>query len=706
MAHDIFISYSHLDSEIRAQLCEELEIAKHSSFWFDQKGIKGGQVWKDKIFEALLESNIVILLASNNSLPSKEIALEVNYAIDELKKTIIPVLIEAELKPCTLKMRLHDFHWIDAHSTDPKNRFINLIKDLDERLESIQKIDEKKSANEHLANTSKTNEIYDVFIRYAGEDSIICNQLRQQLDAAGISYWNEVPNSDTGESFTDFVHRAISASKTIILLASKKSLASALIAQEINLALEMGKNVIPVSIEAISEQSYPLKSALMGMPWIDATNPNSTNRFSGLLNQLKTLGIIPKQNLIISATQNGNKTEATHSHDPFSDDYIFFTLGRMTAKEVLQGPADWIETIVALEEKSKSYVLKTLKGSPDKTVFELMAEYNSYLHDPDTYDLNLSDIEESLLTEGLANLLNLEIEVVKNQISTQPKNTLARELFKKEWPCINKESVSDNPFDLFALGKMIAKQVLQGSPEWLAWAIETLSNYEEKSEPLIINTLKSSPDKTVFELMPEYNRCLHDKDYYDENVKCIQDYLLAGGLANLLNLPIAEVKDRMAKERSNKLIKNIFKNEWPDSNAEPDDIDDDEDVPSESDIPDYLKLGKMTVEVVLNHDKHTHLIDLISRYARKSSVTIKKYLKNSDPNEIIDNAVKDYGDYINPYFLGSTSVSMTRNYLDLTSAIVITINNKKITAQHVEERLIAAHSNKLIKNVFSDVWPS
>ena len=86
MAHDIFISYSHLDSEIRAQLCEELEIAKHSSFWFDQKGIKGGQVWKDKIFEALLESNIVILLASNNSLPSKEIALEVNYAIDELKK--------------------------------------------------------------------------------------------------------------------------------------------------------------------------------------------------------------------------------------------------------------------------------------------------------------------------------------------------------------------------------------------------------------------------------------------------------------------------------------------------------------------------------------------------------------------------------------------------------------------------------------------
>ncbi|MFI3195978.1 MAG: hypothetical protein QX195_09165, partial [Methylococcaceae bacterium] len=122
--------------------------------------------------------------------------------------------------------------------------------------------------------------------------------------------------------------------------------------------------------------------------------------------------------------------------------------------------------------------------------------------------------------------------------------------------------------------------------------------------------------------------------------------------------------------------------------------------------PDYLKLGKMTVEVVLNHDKHTHLIDLISRYARKSSVTIKKYLKNSDPNEIIDNAVKDYGDYINPYFLGSTSVSMTRNYLDLTSAIVITINNKKITAQHVEERLIAAHSNKLIKNVFSDVWPS
>ncbi|MDP2904606.1 MAG: hypothetical protein Q8N96_16110 [Methylovulum sp.] len=96
-------------------------------------------------------------------------------------------------------------------------------------------------------------------------------------------------------------------------------------------------------------------------------------------------------------------------------------------------------------------------------------------------------------------------------------------------------------------------------------------------------------------------------------------------MANLLNLPISEVQNRIEKEHRNKLVRNIFKSEWPNRDNDFDDIDVDEDEPLEPDTLDYLTLGKMTVKDVLNHD--VNLIELISRYARKSPATVKNILK-------------------------------------------------------------------------------
>ena len=170
-------------------------------------------------------------------------------------------------------------------------------------------------------------------------------------------------------------------------------------------------------------------------------------------------------------------------------------------------------------------------------------------------------------------------------------------------------------------------------------------------------------------------------------------------MANLLNLSIPEVKIRLEKEHKNKLVRNLFKDRWPKpiNKESPNDDDGDEDV------PDYITLGNMKVKDVLSYN--IDLTESISDYAGKHSTTIKKYLKNASPNEIINNAVKDYDLYLDPDILGSLTITRIRTF-NLACAVAFVINNKKINIQKVEERILGENGNKLIKNVFSDIWPS
>ncbi len=99
MKDNIFISYSRSDSDFVIKLEEDLDKAG-IFIWLDQKKITGGKLWDRAIEEALGKAGILIVVVSENSALSENVANEVQFARDE-GKIIIPILIEQTNVPLT-----------------------------------------------------------------------------------------------------------------------------------------------------------------------------------------------------------------------------------------------------------------------------------------------------------------------------------------------------------------------------------------------------------------------------------------------------------------------------------------------------------------------------------------------------------------------------------------------------------------------------
>ena len=86
--HDVFISYSHHDTEIRAEIVKKLESAGISC-WYAPRNIQPGEEWADAITRGLKDSRALLLIFTEASNASNQVLREVGLAVD-LKKPIIP----------------------------------------------------------------------------------------------------------------------------------------------------------------------------------------------------------------------------------------------------------------------------------------------------------------------------------------------------------------------------------------------------------------------------------------------------------------------------------------------------------------------------------------------------------------------------------------------------------------------------------------
>jgi hypothetical protein len=110
--HDVFLSYSRRDAEVAARLVSDLE-ARGFDVWRDTDDIRGGEVWRASIAEALDRTAAVVLLVSPNSAVSKNVSREISLA-DVSHTPVIPVLVAptAELEG-SLRYTLADTQMID-----------------------------------------------------------------------------------------------------------------------------------------------------------------------------------------------------------------------------------------------------------------------------------------------------------------------------------------------------------------------------------------------------------------------------------------------------------------------------------------------------------------------------------------------------------------------------------------------------------------
>lgn len=90
MTLNIFITYSQTDSKPEAEFLDDYlkENISNSSIFFD-KQIERGAEWRKKIKTKLENSDVVVVILTNSSIKSTEVAKEVKLA-KKLHKTIIP----------------------------------------------------------------------------------------------------------------------------------------------------------------------------------------------------------------------------------------------------------------------------------------------------------------------------------------------------------------------------------------------------------------------------------------------------------------------------------------------------------------------------------------------------------------------------------------------------------------------------------------
>lgn len=115
MAHDVFISYSHVDKVYADYVCNYLE-SEGIRCWYAPRDIKYGDEWAAAITAAIESSKGFILILTQNSNLSNQVYKEVNLAVTHRAYLFTLKLESIELQK-GLNYYLSDTHWIDADKT-------------------------------------------------------------------------------------------------------------------------------------------------------------------------------------------------------------------------------------------------------------------------------------------------------------------------------------------------------------------------------------------------------------------------------------------------------------------------------------------------------------------------------------------------------------------------------------------------------------
>lgn len=111
MEYDVFISYSRKDSVIANRIHDALAADGITSF-IDLEGISGGVDFPAILAEAIMNSRILLLVASENSYASEFTRKELTFAVTKKgSKFIFPLIIDKSTLPTDLEFLLSNINW-------------------------------------------------------------------------------------------------------------------------------------------------------------------------------------------------------------------------------------------------------------------------------------------------------------------------------------------------------------------------------------------------------------------------------------------------------------------------------------------------------------------------------------------------------------------------------------------------------------------
>ena len=129
MSH-IFVSYSRKDSQIVDDITARLT-GDGLNVWLDRAAIKGGELWREAIVEAIDNAYACVLMLSPNAAASDNVRREVDLA-EGSNKELVPVMLAAVKVPSKLRYQLAGIQWIEYYR-DPEAKYAELFGVLHDR---------------------------------------------------------------------------------------------------------------------------------------------------------------------------------------------------------------------------------------------------------------------------------------------------------------------------------------------------------------------------------------------------------------------------------------------------------------------------------------------------------------------------------------------------------------------------------------------
>lgn len=107
-----------------------------------------------------------------------------------------------------------------------------------------------------------------VFISYAVRDRFSVLPIVDRIGEAGIPIWIDRVKLEGGTRWADEIVKALEAARIVVLMCTHASMRSVSVKQEIQVAAEMGKPLLPLLLEDISFTGQ-MRFFLAGWHWID-----------------------------------------------------------------------------------------------------------------------------------------------------------------------------------------------------------------------------------------------------------------------------------------------------------------------------------------------------------------------------------------------------------------------------------------------------
>lgn len=171
MKYDVFISYSRKDTAIADKVCAAFDRAG-ISYFIDRQGIGGGFEFPRVLAENIIDSQLFLLLASENAYASKFTNSEIVFAFNKKsKQSILPYIIDGSSLPLELEFTFAGINWrnINDHPIDSV-LVADILKLLGKTAKAAQSTSapvkpqpkvEVKPQPEPVAKTYKVGDYYD-----------------------------------------------------------------------------------------------------------------------------------------------------------------------------------------------------------------------------------------------------------------------------------------------------------------------------------------------------------------------------------------------------------------------------------------------------------------------------------------------------------------------------------------------------------------